>query len=106
MSGEFRQKYTFLRGCIATANNKDFFSGKELAVTGGAVGNAPALVFFLTFETYRSGVCAGCQQDAKTAVVTFIGVYRLDIPGKVKAGSSRQYKLRTEVFRLLLDSIR
>ena len=86
MAGEFRQKHTFLRCRITAANNKDFFPCEEFPVAGGAVSNAPAFVFFLPLESNGSGMGAGSQQNAKTAVVPLIGAYRLDIPRQVKTG--------------------
>ena len=106
MTGKFRQEYTFLRRGIPTTDNKNLFSCKEFSIAGGTVGNAPALVCFLTFEPNCSGVGTGCHQDTKAAVVSLACMHRLDIPGKVKAGGFCQQKFRTEAFRLLLNGIR
>ena len=106
MAGKLRQKHTFLRCRIATADNKNFFACKELAVTGGAVGNTSTFVFFLSLKPNRSWMRAGCQQDTKAAVVALTGMHSLDIPVQVKAGSFRKHKLRAETFCLLLDGIR
>ena len=106
MAGKFREKYAFLCRRIAAADDENLFPGEELAVAGGAVGNTPALVRFLALESNGSRMCAGCQQDAKAAVVPLVGMHRLDIPGNRKAGGFRDLEFRAEALRLLPDGIR
>ena len=106
MAGKFRQEYAFLRRGIAAAHHKNLLTGKEFSVTGGAVSNTPSFVFFLTFESDRSRVCAGCQQNTKAPVIPLAGMHGFDISRKVKAGGFCEYKFRTEALRLLLNSIR
>ena len=105
MPGKFGQEDAFLRRGIASANHKDFLAGKEFTVTGGAVGNAPALVFLLTLKTNRSGMGTSGKQDTKTAMFPLISAHSLDIPRKVKADSLCQHKLCTKRFCLLLDGV-
>ena len=105
MPGKFGQEDAFLRRGIASANHKDFLAGKEFTVTGGAVGNAPALVFLLTLKTNRSGMGTSGKQDTKTAMFPLISAHSLDIPRKVKADSLCQHKLCTKRFYLLLDGV-
>ena len=63
MPGKFGEKHTFFRCGIAATNHKDFLAGKEFTVTGGAVGNAPALVFLLPLKTNLSGMGTSGKQD-------------------------------------------
>ena len=106
MPGKFRQKYAFLRRRVTAAHHKDLFVRKEFSVAGGTVSNAPALVFFLAFETNRSGMRAGCQKDAKTAIIPLAGMHRLDIPEKIKAYGFCHQKFRAEALCLMLHGIR
>ena len=106
MTCKLGQKNTFFCCGIAAAHHIDVLSGKELAVTGGTVGNAPAFEFLFPLEPNRSGMGTGGQQYPETAVVAPVGVHRLDVPGKVKGGRFRQHKLCAKCCCLLLHRIR
>ena len=82
MAGIFGEEYR-LFGCrIAAAYHKNFLAGEKLAVTGGAIGNAPATEVGLSFEAHHPGAGTGSQQHAKGLQVAPGGFDRLHITGK------------------------
>ena len=101
MPGKFRQKYTFLRCCVTATHHKDLFIRKKFSIAGSAVGNAPALVFFLPLEANISRMGTGGQKDPKTPEISVTGMHGLDITGKIKAGHFCQLKFRAKTLRLL-----
>ena len=105
MPGKFGEEDAFFRRCVAAAHNKYVLAGEKLAVAGGAVGDAPALVFFFTLKTHLSGMRAGSQQNAEALKISPPGANRLDIARHIKPRRLCQQELCAECFRLLLHGL-
>ena len=100
MAGIPCQKHRFFCRGKAATNNEYLFSGEELTVAGGAVGNTPSPEVRFSPESHHSGMGSGGKEDSKGFQFPAGGLYGFDIAGKVQAFRLCQQELRSEGFCL------
>ena len=96
MPGILGEENRFLRRGKAAAHHEHFLVRKELTVTGGAVGNAPAPEVRFSFEAHHSGMGTGGQQNAEGFEIALGRLYSFDLAGHVQSLHLCQLEFRPE----------
>src|SRR5208282_719691 len=98
---ELGEKDGFFQGGIAAADHHHFFAAVEIAIAGGARGDAVAHEFALVFEAQKSRGGAG-RDDQGFALEFLRGDFHAEgPPGKLHRGDAARAECGAETLRLL-----
>src|SRR5712691_3641182 len=101
LAGVARQKVGLFHSGIAAAHHGDGLASKEIAVAGGAGGNAVADQFFFALEAQQTRGGSGSNNQS----LRFKGIFSGDdperAPGKVHFRDGSGFEFRAEFLRLL-----